>query len=63
MDAIKIENLIKLSNILQVSTDYILTGKCVDTDNEELIEKLNALTSREYQLISDLIEYCTENKG
>ena len=60
--AIKIENLIKLSNILQVSTDYILTGQCVDTDNEQLIKKINTLTSREYQLVSDLIEYCIENQ-
>lgn len=60
--AIKIENLIKLSDILQVSTDYILLGKYTDKDNEQLFKKINTLTSREYQLVSDLIEYCIENQ-
>ena len=59
--AIKIENLIKLSDILQVSTDYILLGKYVSADNEQLFKKINALNPREYKIVTELIDYCTEN--
>lgn len=59
--AIKIENLIKLSGILEVSADYILTGKHADTDKEMLTEKIFSLTDRDYRMIVHLVEYCAEH--
>ena len=56
--AIKIENLIKLSDILQVSTDYILMGKYAETDGEQLTKKINSLNYRDYQIVNKLVEYC-----
>ncbi|MBE6671505.1 MAG: helix-turn-helix transcriptional regulator [Ruminococcaceae bacterium] len=58
--AIKIENLIKISEILDVSTDYILTGKYTENDKKVLTEKLSQLDDKNYKMIEMLIDYYTE---
>ena len=56
--AIKIENLIKISEILGVSTDYILTGKHSDKDINTIINRISQLSDDDYKMIDMLIEYC-----
>lgn len=55
--AIKIENLLKLCDILKTSTDYILTGKRTDSDFNNLADKLSQLTASDYQMIEMLVDY------
>ena len=57
--AIRIDNLLKICNILQVSTDYVLTGVQNDC---ELSEKINQLSTRDYGLVCCLIDCCLEKK-
>ena len=57
--SIRIDNLVKLSKILGVSTDYILTGK---QSENELAEKINNLSERDYKLVAEIIDYCANNK-
>lgn len=60
--AIKIDNLVKLSKILSVSTDYILTGKTFTERNPDLIsENISKLSDKEYKMIEMIIKYCGEN--
>ena len=56
--AIKIENLIKLSSVLGVSTDYILTGCPSDNDVDVVSKKLSQLSESDFKMIDMLIEYC-----
>lgn len=55
--AIRIDNLLKLCQILQVSTDYILTG---EQSENELSKKIANLSERDYQLVSRLVDFCAE---
>lgn len=57
--AIRIDNLIKISNILNVSTDYILTGI---QSEDQLSDKMNKLTERDYRLICEIVDYCANNE-
>ena len=52
--AIKIDNLLKLSKILSVSTDYILTGI---QSEAELSKKLKLLPEKEYKIICHIVDY------
>lgn len=56
--AIKIENLLKVSDILGVSTDYILKGRYNDKDFETIVSKLSNLNERDLKMIEMLIDYC-----
>lgn len=56
--AIRIDNLINLSQILDVSTDYILTGKETKEDLEMLTSKIALLSVRDRRMIGQLVEYC-----
>ncbi len=56
--AIKIENLLKISTILNISTDYILTGKYTDDDINLVSNKLTRLSDSNLKMIDMLIEYC-----
>ena len=60
--AIKIDNLIKISRILGVSTDYILFGLYSDNDKNELCRKTSRLSEFCYNLIGLIIDYCLENQ-
>ena len=59
--AIKIDNLIKISEILDVSTDYILTGRNTEEDISYLTKRISNLSKEDFDMINMLIEYC-ENK-
>ena len=56
--AIKIENLLKISSILDVSTDYILTGKHTNEDIDTVSNRLTKLSESDFDMINMLIEYC-----
>ena len=56
--AIKIENLLKISEILDMSTDYILTGKHTEKDVSAFITRVSKLSDNDYKMIDMLIEYC-----
>ena len=60
--AIRIDNLIKLCEILKVSTDYILLGKRTDIEVDELFCKLRHLSPRDYRMISMIINCCAGDK-
>lgn len=47
------EILLQLCEILQVSTDYILTGKLDTSDKSAFLDKYNKLTNRQKQYIDD----------
>ena len=53
--AIRIDNLVKLSEILGISTDYILTGKCTDIEKQALSKKINTLSEEDFRLASAII--------
>lgn len=55
--AIKIDNLLKLCDILKTSTDYILTGKRTDNDFDNLTDKISRLTDSDYKMIEMLVDY------
>ena len=56
--AIKIDNLIKISELLSVSTDYILTGKTTSEDSSELLCRIINLSEEDFELISMVIDFC-----
>lgn len=56
--AIKIENLIKISKILDISTDYILLGNHNEKDIDTVVENISRLPEKDYKMIELLIEYC-----
>ena len=56
--AIRIDNLINLSQILDISTDYILTGKETSDDIEALTAKIAHLPDKDRKMIAMLVEYC-----
>ena len=61
--AIRIDNLINLSQILDVSTDYILTGKETADDFQALTARIAQLPDRDRKMVELLVEYCLrENK-
>ena len=56
--AIRIENLIKLSQILNISTDYILTGKETTDDMQTLTEQMANLSQRDRKMMELLMDFC-----
>lgn len=56
--AIKIDNLVNLSRILDVSTDYILTGKETQGDFRALTERIEKLSLGSRKMIETLVDYC-----
>ena len=56
--AIRIDNLIKLSQILDVSCDYILTGQETPKDIEFLHDKFFKLSNNDKKMIELLIDFC-----
>lgn len=56
--AIRIDNLLKISRIFEVSTDYILSGKQAES---ELADKLNKLSERDYTMICQMVDFCIEH--
>ena len=56
--AIRIDNLVALSGIFDVSTDYLLTGKCTGEDDSTLIQKKSALSDSDRKMIEMIIDFC-----
>lgn len=56
--SIRIENLIKLSEILNISTDYILTGKENIEDMHTLTQQMAALSQRDRKMMALLMDFC-----
>ncbi len=56
--AIRIDNLINLSQILSISTDYILTGKETAIDAAELTENIDKLSERDRRMINMIVDFC-----
>jgi transcriptional regulator with XRE-family HTH domain len=56
--AIRIDNLINLSQILDVSTDYILTGKETADDIGALTARIARLPDKDRKMIKMLVDYC-----
>lgn len=61
--AIRIDNLINLSQILDISTDYILTGKETADDIGGLTARIAQLPDKDRKMIEMLIEYCLTEKA
>lgn len=58
MKSIRIENLVSLCAILDISTDYILTGKESVRDIQVMTAKMACLSEKDRKMIEMLIEYC-----
>lgn len=56
--AIRIDNLINLCGILDVSTDYILTGRGTQTDLLSLAARIEHLSDPNRQMIELLVDFC-----
>lgn len=56
--AIRIDNLINLSKILDISTDYILTGKETVNDIQYMTSRIERLSDKDRKMIGLLIDYC-----
>lgn len=52
------ENLLKISEALGVSADYILTGDIVDKDLLILSDKLRKLSPEQIRIIENIIDEC-----
>jgi len=59
--AIRPENLVKLCNTLKTSADYILTGSFYGVGSDKLVKSINALTPREQEAVTLLVERLTRN--
>ena len=60
--SIRIDNLLRLCQILDVSTDYILMGKENVSDISALAQQIAALPEKEKAMIRVLVEYCNKDK-
>ena len=56
--AMRPENLVKISNALEVSIDYLLTGDIIDKDLLMMSNKLEKLTPSQIRIIESIIEEC-----
>ncbi len=55
--AIRPENLVKLSAVLDISTDYILKGNLPKDNFTKLSDKITNLTPNEIRLLESLVDY------
>lgn len=60
MKAIRIDNLVNLSRILHVSTDYILTGTDTSGDLQGISASVAQLTPKDREMIRMITEYCLD---
>ncbi|MBR5948890.1 MAG: helix-turn-helix transcriptional regulator [Clostridia bacterium] len=61
--AIKIDNLIKISGILGVSTDYILLGRNTESDVSNVNDKLSMLSDADLRLVEHMIDFCIDRQS
>ena len=60
--AIRIDNLVKLSRILRVTTDYILTGCHSSLDADTLSKQISQLSGESRGLVELIVAYCLQDK-
>lgn len=60
--AIRPENLVRVCDALELSTDFVLTGTNTKTAVDAIAEKLVQLTTEELQMVSDMIDYMNSKK-
>lgn len=56
--ALRADNLYKISEVLGVSTDYLLTGKISQNDLSPLGEKLLTVSPNQLILLEEIIDHC-----
>lgn len=56
--AMRPENLVKLSKVLGVSVDYLLTGDIIDKDMLLLSNKLEQLSTSQVRIVEAIIDEC-----
>lgn len=61
--AIRIDNLINLCQILDISTDYILTGKETADDIGALTARFAQLSEKDRKMVEMMVEYCLQENG
>ncbi len=60
--AIKISNVVRLSEIFEVSTDYILKGTYSLNDSSDLSHKVSLLSQEDHRMIEMIVDYCLSKK-
>lgn len=55
--AMRPENLMKLSNALGVSADYLLTGDIIDKDLSLIIKKLERISADQIRTIEQILDH------
>lgn len=60
--AIRIDNLTRISQVLGVSTDYILTGEQTNRDINTLAEQISQLSEDKRKMIEVLVAYCLDEQ-
>ena len=55
--AMRPENLMKLSNALGVSADYLLTGEIIDKDLSLIIKKLESISADQIRTIEQILDH------
>lgn len=55
--AVRIDNLVKLSRILNASTDYILTGEKTEGDISSLSKQIARLSGRDCRLVEKMVSF------
>ena len=55
--AIRPENLIKISTVLDISCDYILKGTNTQNLSDEITEKIANLTEKDLKFLNQMINY------
>ena len=58
--AVRIDNLVKISRILNVTTDYILMGEKTARDADTLSERISRLSPEHFGLIDAIVSYLLE---
>lgn len=61
--AMRPENLIRLCAALDVSADYILTGRAEAPEHSRVAEKLSGLSARQLALVEEIIDRCVALAG
>lgn len=59
--AIRPENLVKISSILRVSTDYLLFGHSSPGESSELATKIHSLTTEQQSAVNRIIDLFLES--
>jgi transcriptional regulator with XRE-family HTH domain len=61
--AIRPENLLKICTTLEISADYLLTGKIADSDISLIDKKISLLNGKQLHLIENIINDCVQLCG